>query len=142
MEDIRRARVYQIINRVTGDCYIGSTKNKIATRWNYHLDRLKKGIHELRDWQKVWDESEITEWDFRILEDNIPVEEQFEKELTWQDILNPTLGSKSFWHRKQSQEIKEKVLRLLGDGKTYREIRDECGISLGSITTIKQRYIG
>jgi len=141
MRDIRKALVYQIINRVTGDNYIGSTKNKIATRWNYHLEKLRNGTHELNDWQKIWNESNICDWDFRILEDNIPIEKQFDKEEEWQDLIKPTLGSKSYFHKRKNEEKLEKVLKLLKEGKTYRDISKECDVSLGWITTMKNRYV-
>jgi hypothetical protein len=142
MKDIRRARVYQIINRITGHSYIGSTKNKIATRWNWHLERLKNNIHEIREWQDAWNDSNVQEWDFRVLEDNIPVEEQFEKELEWQNTLNPTFGSKTYWHRKHHGDKVERVMALLIEGKTYREIASLCDVSVGWISIVKDRYIG
>lgn len=142
MKDIRTAKIYQITNRETKDSYIGSTRNKIATRWNYHFDRLRRGIHEVRDFQKAWDESDISDWDFRILEDNIPVENQFEIELRWQELLFPTLSSKIYWqHRKHNREKLEKVVDLLKQGKIYREIARECNVSLGWITKVKEKYI-
>ena len=142
MKDIRRARIYQIVNRVTGDHYIGSTKNRIGTRWNWHVGKLKNNIHELKEFQDAWNCSNIDEWDFRILEDNLLIEEQFEKELQWQDLLKPTFGSKTYFHRQANQEKTAEVLGLISDGKTYREISKLCDVSLGWITIIKERYIG
>jgi hypothetical protein len=141
MRDIRTATIYQIVNRKTRENYIGSTRNRVATRWNYHLDKLKRGIHELRQFQEAWDRSKMTDWDFRILEISVPMEDQFEKELKWQDKLHPTIGDRTYWHRTVHNDKKEKVLNLLRKGRTYRSISKEHGVSLGWITTVKHKYL-
>ena len=141
MKDIRVAKVYQLINRKTGEHYIGSTKNKIATRWSYHYEKLKHGSHEVRELQKAWDDSDISDWDFRILEDDIPVEQQFDKELQWQELLNPTFGSKTYWHRKSNQEKKDRAIELIKAGKSYRDIAKELSVSIGWVSFVKMTYV-
>ncbi len=138
--DKRLASVYQIINRITLEHYIGSTRSYVGTRWNWHLTRLMVDAHPLREFQKSWNSSKVEDWDFRILETEIPTYLQFDKEIEWQDKLHPTFGKKSYFYRIMKQENIEQVLKQVKEGKTYREIAASQGVALGWISKIVNRY--
>ncbi len=61
------AVIYKILNKVSGKCYIGETKEKDPyTRWNQHLSNIRRGVGcpALRDaFQKYGEEA----FEFRIL---------------------------------------------------------------------------
>lgn len=49
-----RCGVYRILNRSTGDCYIGSSK-QIEFRWEQHCSLLRRGKHTNERLQRSWD---------------------------------------------------------------------------------------
>lgn len=59
--------VYAIVNNVNGRVYIGRTKKSFLYRWNVHITALQKGIHDIQDLQRDWDELGPAAFDFAIV---------------------------------------------------------------------------
>lgn len=59
--------VYQIICRVSGNCYVGSAQN-IKTRWAAHRSTLRKNRHHSLALQQAWNKHGEDEFDFEIIE--------------------------------------------------------------------------
>ena len=78
--------IYQILNLVTGKCYVGSSVN-IRERWSNHKWELKKGKHPSPKLQHSWDLHGKEPWDFRILQE-CPEERLDWLEAFWMDSLN------------------------------------------------------
>lgn len=81
--------IYKITNNVTGDCYIGKSKDMFV-RMGQHKSLLKSNKHkysngELSLLQKAWNKYGEESFSFEIL-DFCPVEELNEKEVYWIDF--------------------------------------------------------
>jgi group I intron endonuclease len=136
----RTVTIYQIFNRITNKCYIGSTLNSPLLRWKDHIKRLTFGYHNTK-FQTAWNEYGITSWDFRIIEENIPEHLQFEKEQEWFDKFDCVYNGTDKIQRLHMKNNKiTQVLLLIREGVTYREISKQTGMSLGYITKTNQKY--
>lgn len=136
----RTASVYQIFNRITGKCYIGSSLNSVLTRWSDHIKKLQGGYHNT-NFQKAWQEYGATAWDFRILEEGIEEHLQFEKEQEWFGKFDCAYNGTDKIAKLASRNDKiHQVLTLLKERKTYREIKKLSGMSLGYITKVKKQF--
>lgn len=136
----RTVTIYQIMNRVTNKCYVGSSSNSPLSRWTDHIKRLRGGYHNLK-FQAAWNEYGPTAWDFRILEENIPVAQQYDKEQEWFSKFDCEYNGtdKIFKMHKRDDKIKQ-VLEMLREDLTYREISQRTGMSLGYISKVKANY--
>lgn len=63
--------IYKIVNKLNGRYYIGSSKH-ITRRWCYHVQDLDRGTHASRFLQRCWDKHGRANFDFIIVESNIP----------------------------------------------------------------------
>lgn len=80
--------VYQIRNIKNGKIYIGSTVN-YKYRFNAHRYELKRNNHGNQKLQKSWNEHGEENFEFNVLEYDIPLEEQFKAEQKYLDNLKP-----------------------------------------------------
>ena len=149
------AFIYAIKNLNTGQYYVGSTRD-LKTRWDQHLKNLESKTHTEK-LQKAWDESNPEDWEWLILEDQIPIIHQFESEQYWIDSLNsfddgynsnPRAGSYvSIDDRGYEGIVEEResdileMLEKIGEEVPYRSIAEEYGVSLGFLNKLKTRYI-
>lgn len=60
--------IYEIRNTVTGDCYIGSSRN-IGKRWYGHKNQLQRGKHPSKQLQRDWNTYGETAFQFTVLEE-------------------------------------------------------------------------
>lgn len=81
--------IYKISNKITGDFYIGSSKN-IKSRWNDHKSPSRwsrqPGMKLYQDFQKYG----LDNFTFEIIEETTSLHE---REQYWMDILKPTYNS-------------------------------------------------
>ena len=138
IEDKRRVSVYQIKNEVTGECYIGSSANGCMERWVYHRRRLNEGKHN-KPFQDAWNKTDITDWSFRVVETDIPLEDRDIREAWWinksgeYNIAKPSA-------RQIKEEKIAKILQLIQDGHTYRVIARMENVALGTVAGYAKRY--
>jgi group I intron endonuclease len=83
--------VYKIVNTVTNECYVGSSKN-VKDRWHEHKCLYKQKRHPNNQMYKDMQELGIDKFRFQIL---APVEPEHLKEVEQEfiDILHPTYNS-------------------------------------------------
>lgn len=79
--------IYEIVNIMTGERYIGSTKN-IAARWREHRRALHKDKHHSFLLQQAWNQCGPVGFEFRILE-ICETAALLEREQSFFDTLNP-----------------------------------------------------
>lgn len=60
--------IYAIVNTVTGQAYIGLTRNSFAVRWMVHRDQLARNAHHNAALQADWNTYGADVFAFRILE--------------------------------------------------------------------------
>ncbi|MFC7439558.1 GIY-YIG nuclease family protein [Laceyella putida] len=78
--------IYAIENVVTGECYVGQSKN-IISRFQQHMNMLEKGEHHSHKLQRAFNQMAIQNFILKILE--LCEEDQLDvKEQEWIDKLN------------------------------------------------------
>ena len=82
--------VYEILNTLTGDSYIGSTSS-FSTRWSKHRRSLIGGVHHSRYLQRAWDKYGHDAFSFRKLIVCSPVKDQL---LLYEQLCLDTLAPK------------------------------------------------
>ena len=102
--------IYKIINKLNGDCYIGSSI-KLKDRRSRHFRDLKNGVHHSIVLQRAVDKYEIENFEFEIIEE-CSKEELLIKEQYYMDLLSPKYNickiAGSPLGTKQSKEACEK----------------------------------
>lgn len=108
--------VYQILNTVNGDCYIGSSVN-IKVRWSEHKRTLRKSNNVSLKLQRAWDKYGENSFKFNILE--IVTEgkgELYKREQYYIDVFdsvdngyNICVAAGSRAGLKSSEKTKEKI---------------------------------
>lgn len=119
--------IYQIKNKNNNKIYIGSTHQEINKRWNQHIDALNSNTHYNSYLQRSWNKHREDSFEFEIIEDNIPDDNQYEREQYYLDKLksyNREIGynlSKTatgvsmygednhFYGKKHTEESKQKI---------------------------------
>ncbi len=126
-EIILKCGIYKITNTITGNFYIGSSKN-IDARWRDHKKRLRNNKHENKYLQNSWNKYGEQAFVFSVLElcslDTLLIQEQAYIDTFWDFKTlcfnisvkagsgpGPTLGSK------HSDETKEKQAQSLKGNK-------------------------
>ena len=66
MYKIKLSGVY-LISHKNGYYYLGQSVN-IFDRWSNHYTNLRKNNHHSKDFQKLWNESNIEDWKWEIIE--------------------------------------------------------------------------
>jgi len=91
---MRSGFVYIIISKDKPDrCYIGSTIQKINTRWRSHNRKLKQGIHHADKLQNHVGRHGLSDLIFKIIEEGILEENLIDREQYWMDIIEPYFNS-------------------------------------------------
>ena len=112
-------------------------------RWKTHHNNLIKGNHNTL-FQNLWNDSNITDWHFKVLECNVAKENRFEREQYWMEklpedkrlnILSPI---HHFIQKKDNDNI---VLDMLRQGEKYRTINLITGTSLGKISNLNRKLL-
>jgi len=81
--------IYQIVNTITGDCYVGSAVN-FHVRKLRHLNELRQGIHHSLHLQRAYDKYGKDVFVFTFLEDVIRDRDTlFQRESHWVQQLHP-----------------------------------------------------
>lgn len=83
--------VYAISNTVTGEAYIGQTRDTLAWRWMAHRSRLRAGKHHNRAWQFAYDRDGEAAFVLLVLEQNA------QKETTKGGILSGDYAAEREW---------------------------------------------
>lgn len=109
--------IYQILNRDTGKCYIGSAVN-IRKRWTVHKTHLRKGDHHSRKLQNSWNKHGEASFELVVLqqcavEGLLHVEQMYLDALHPQYNMAPTAGSGQ--GVKLSAEVKAAIAQRMKD---------------------------
>ena len=140
MDDLRSAIIYEIRNLKTKESYVGATLNGFFQRLNQHWRELINATHYNKKLQESWNNCEITDFAFRVLEYGINPDDQHERETFWirkRGALNI--------EKKSGKRIRtEKYWRIAQDihkGKmVYRQIAVKHGVSLGRVARVADRF--
>ena len=144
----RSATIYLIRNTVNNKIYIGSTINKIKTRWNEHIGDLNRGTHN-KNFINDWKNSLENQWQFTIVEENVPVDLRYIVEFYWINKLDSCNENKGYNLSKNQtvlmprrifdkpEQIVENIVMDIRNRVTYRDIAMKYKVSLGSIGRIR-----
>jgi len=135
------ATVYSICKKISGEGYVGCTGNDSPfTRWGQHITKLKSHNHSSKKLQKAWGDSKLEDWEFTILESNIPDNQKSVREQYWFDRTDHRLnGTRIVSLAIQRDDLIVSASQMLDAGRTFREIKNECGCSIGWLSTLKNR---
>jgi len=126
--------IIYLVSNTAGDKYVGQAQGSPMTRWGEHMRNIIGGKAPFGN------ENPITDWSFRILE----VKEIASKweldslEMAWVEKENANLNTPKINSRDVKAARNQKVIELLDQGLTYRKIRAETGVCLGTITNINR----
>jgi hypothetical protein len=129
------ACIYQILNVVTGETYIGSTLQTPTARWGQHIRALTNGTHT-RAIQHAWNNSSITDWSFQVLEAGIPPENRVTREAVWQVQLKPKLNVA----KNVNLDAVTQALHMRADGFSLRTIASVLHMSVGWASKVINNY--
>ena len=108
---MNKAGIYEIINLITGDHYIGSAKNFIK-RFRIHLRQLRLGIHHSTYLQRAWNKYSEDAFEIIILEIVEDLSLLIQREQYWIDNIRSTYNickiANSSLGVKRSEETNEK----------------------------------
>lgn len=124
--------VYKIIFKLTGDLYIGSSKN-IRKRQIRHFSNLRCGKHHNIFLQRVWNKYGEENFDFEIIENLEHESDLFVRETFWINALSPTynLGEVGGGDMISNHPSKDDIIRRIADTlrKNISKLSDEERIS-------------
>ncbi len=137
--------VYQIINKVNGNKYIGSSIN-LKKRKSRHWFDLKKGSHHSIILQRAWDKYGKKAFSFEVLEYVININQLIEREQYYLDLLVPKYNisktASSQLGVKRSVETKLKLSEALMGRKLTEETKQKIRGSLrGRKRTYSKEFI-
>jgi len=133
--------IYEIRCVLSNKVYIGKTRRPNPfLRWSQHYLDLCQQKHHSKLLQKEWDKyPHLPEWQFRTICTVFGTKESNHKEAELvisipQELRLNTLGGYTL-----SLDRKNQIEAMLADGKRYIDIRDAVGVSLGTISNIKNK---
>lgn len=151
---MKTAVIYGIHNTKSGKYYVGSTRD-LATRWENHRRLLESKRHSPK-LQQAWNNSSPAEWEWVVLEEDIPLVHQFASEQHWIDALESfsdgynsspragsyiSIGLKAYDHAIEERADNILVMLLQIEGKVpYRQIAKQHRVSVGFLSNLKVRY--
>jgi hypothetical protein len=102
---------------------------------------LESGKHSSKRLQKLWNDSTICDWSFKVLE-ILPCgyhRSRLLAEKAWLDKLSPELRLNDN-DRLQSYDKYSEVLRRVKRGEKYKQIAEAVGLSIGMISQIVRKH--
>lgn len=115
------ACVYKIVNKMTGDLYVGSTWKRLCNRQSEHVAKLRKGRHHSSYLQNSWNKYGERSFDFQIVEELI-----FPNEYSREYINEYLLNQEIYWigELKPTYNVCKEIRRgVLGRKKSQEEIK-------------------
>lgn len=104
--------IYSIRNLVTGDLYIGSSKD-IRVRLETHLKDLRGDRHHSEYLQRAWNKYEEGNFEFKCIDELLEGdsnERLIEVEQFWIDVLQPTYNMSKIAGRVEfTEEVRRKI---------------------------------
>ena len=140
-----------IKNVKTEKFYIGSTLD-LEERWKFHLKELRRGNHNVK-MQDAWDQSEESDWEWTIIEDDIPFQLQFISEQYWLDATKcyengynvawkaGSYVSYEYSFLIQKDERLNDILKCIENRVPYRTIAKKYDVSVGYVGRCKERFL-
>lgn len=132
--------VYTIENKITGQCYVGSTVDFVFRRWS-HRKRLRDSVHHSFDMQSSWDKYGEDNFEFKIIELVKDKADLLEREQFWIDNLDSEFNMCKFAGSPRGLKHTEKAIenmRKAHRGRTHwtlgkerpQETRDKMSIGM------------
>jgi group I intron endonuclease len=92
---MKRPGVYKIENVITGDIYVGSTRD-IPQRWREHKSQLRHHTHKNPILTEAWDKYGEDAFVMETLEPALDSDHRILLEQVWMDWLKPTYNRAPF----------------------------------------------
>lgn len=95
--------IYQILNLITNEKYIGSSKN-LKNRKSQHFTSLRRNVHNNLHLQNAFNKHGEQNFRFEILASNIPIEDLIDLEQLCLDVTQPEYNKRTIAHSNQGLE--------------------------------------
>lgn len=110
-----KSGIYKILNTLTGDFYIGSSK-RIEKRWKEHVNDLTKNKHCNPILQRAWNKYKKENFVFELIiecppEKLLDIEDSFLEQLPKYNIATKASGGDKFTNHPNRTEILKKMSR-------------------------------
>lgn len=133
--------VYQMVNEITMDTYIGSTMWSAPRRFGSHKTDMRRGVHTKKV-QSLCDKHGIDSFSFEILESYKENDKDFirQREQYYINILKPTLNSSKSSIDTTGVKTSEETKKFLAE---YNQKKNVClydRYTLKLVKTFKSRY--
>jgi group I intron endonuclease len=119
--------IYAIRNTVSGRVYVGSAIC-IASRWNGHRYRLRKGIHHSKTMQQSWLKHGPDAFTWEVLERVPDLKDLTIREQHWMDLLHAACAKRGFNSRPRAESsgpMSEKTKALLRAQHLGKKLTDQ-----------------
>lgn len=108
-----KSGIYKILNTLTGDFYIGSSK-RIEKRWKEHINELTKNKHYNPILQRAWNKYKQENFIFELIiecppEKLLDVEDSFLEKLPKYNIATKATGGDRLTNHPNKKEILRKM---------------------------------
>jgi group I intron endonuclease len=113
--------IYAIENVVTGECYVGQSKN-IINRFQQHLSMLEKGEHHSIKLQKAYDNLGIDKFTFKILE----LCDESILNVKEQEWINKLDSINRGYNMKSTDEFRAQQLQSRASDILYKQFKEYC----------------
>lgn len=130
--------IYTITNKITGDCYVGSTTVSFYNRRRDHFKNLRKGSHHSIKLQRAFNKYGEESFKFEILQeidiiDVIPSLEQY-----WMNLISPKYNMLLSVRRNGAKHTYETTLKMsrIHGGRDFQAYKD--GILVGTYKMQKE----
>lgn len=131
--------VYKITNKNSGKAYVGQTTLIPSTRMSQHISSLRNGSHHCKKWVEEWNkDSNLENWILEVVwSGEASGKEAKAREANVAYSLDDDLRLNEDSALVTSYEKYEAIREMLNAGKKYVEIRDALGVSMGTISHVK-----
>lgn len=138
--NMKPARVYALTHDISGARYVGSTQGPVFKRIHSHLAQLNAGTHTSKKFQRLWNDSTVCDWSFKVLEilQVGSARNRLMAEKAWTEKVLEDLRLNSNT-RFASYERYDEVVRRIKRGEKYKDIAKAVGLSIGMISNIKNQ---
>ena len=140
--------IYAIVNKITGDMYIGQTKVSFETRWQHHVADLKANRHANDYLQKAWNKYGEEAFEFKTIHicDELDILNDLEiyyikKYDTFNNGYNLTSGGDSF-DGEISEETRLKMIHQCKIAARNNSDYTENQIAKVKELLVDEKYVG
>lgn len=143
---MRTGRIYKFTNKINGKIYVGQTTQSFEERLKRHLQQIDDNTYFHRALKKYG----LSNFNYEIIEDNIPLSELDNREIYWIKILDSYYTSNKGYNLTKGGQWSNSSQLICGSAEveikdliknsnfTFQQIANLFGVSLSCISDINR----